>query len=682
LLDQASKDKTHEDIWVDLLNSVVDSTNAEQLRILFDYFKDTRHASTKFAWLLQPIPLNSKQAEMAKKHYYQRKEWENKRQRKVEPPPEERIETWLQRFEAGQNDAWWQLNRDMTLEIDDPYYRKEFEADLTDTPGWKGATIETKARILNAAENYVLNGDCAPKKWLGKNIFFRPAAAGYRAILLLLKEKPEYLTTIPAARWEHWAPIIVTYPVGSLNETEEPLHKRAIEYALEQAPRKVIDTLLVLIDKENQEGDNVFILRRFEHTKNEMLLPVLLEKAKAPKLKAKIATGIMEFLLEHGLDQARVYAESLLLTTPTNEEDEKRSVLMAAVLTSHCAKQSWPLIWQKMQNNGDFAKALAFEIAQKERYHGNLLPSLTEEQAADLYIWLCKQFPYAEDPDHDDAHWVGPRESVGDFRNQILEFLKLRGYSAAIKYIAEQLPELDWIKKYTLPLARNNQSSKSWTPLTPATILELVQNPRKVFIKSGEELLEVLIDILHDFQASLHGETPMAILLWNEVRTGDNHTFKPKEENVLSDFLKWYLDLRLKKQSVFIGREVEVYRAPGKPMGKRTDIYIKTFIRDENGEDTDIVAIIEVKGCWNIQLDSAMKTQLRDDYLKNSGHRFGLYVIGWYDCSYWQGKNVLGIDYLKAETHFEEQAKETSDKERTIRAFVLDAALRKTGITN
>jgi len=38
--------------------------------------------------------------------------------------------------------------------------------------------------------------------------------------------------------------------------------------------------------------------------------------------------------------------------------------------------------------------------------------------------------------------------------------------------------------------------------------------------------------------------------------------------------------------------------------------------------------IVEVKGCWHSELQTAMLTQLRDRYLKGKPTRTGLYIVG------------------------------------------------------
>ncbi len=45
--------------------------------------------------------------------------------------------------------------------------------------------------------------------------------------------------------------------------------------------------------------------------------------------------------------------------------------------------------------------------------------------------------------------------------------------------------------------------------------------------------------------------------------------------------------------------------------------------------------VIEVKGCWNNQLLTAMRDQLVNDYLPEAHAKHGVYVVGWYPVEQW-----------------------------------------------
>jgi len=97
-----------------------------------------------------------------------------------------------------------------------------------------------------------------------------------------------------------------------------------------------------------------------------------------------------------------------------------------------------------------------------------------------------------------------------------------------------------------------------------------------------------------------------------------------------------------------------------------------------NGAYDRISAIIEVKGCWNHGLLTAMETQLVGRYLKGNACPFGLYLIGWFMCDQWDPEDYRRKDTPQmtvddARAHFEKQAAEVSDATRLVRVYILNA---------
>ena len=186
-------------------------------------------------------------------------------------------------------------------------------------------------------------------------------------------------------------------------------------------------------------------------------------------------------------------------------------------------------------------------------------------------------------------------------------------------------------------------------------------------------LLSVLIESLKRLEAKLHGETPAVEYLWDRV---DQNGYKPKDENLLSNYVKIHLDEDLGSRGVIANREVQIHR------GERTDIHVDAITYDSRGQVYDrITTIIEVKGCWNPELNNAMEMQLVDRYLTDNHCQHGLYLVGWYNCDRWDGRDYrkndapkLGID--EARLQFDTQAARSSQQGRQIKALLLDATLR------
>jgi hypothetical protein len=102
----------------------------------------------------------------------------------------------------------------------------------------------------------------------------------------------------------------------------------------------------------------------------------------------------------------------------------------------------------------------------------------------------------------------------------------------------------------------------------------------------------------------------------------------------------------------------------------------------ESDQYAVISAIIETKGCWNSELNTAMRNQLVDRYLaENDKCRHGLYLVGWFYCEQWdetdsrkQRTPKYGLE--AAREKFASQARNLSDENVHVRSVVLDTALR------
>ena len=94
--------------------------------------------------------------------------------------------------------------------------------------------------------------------------------------------------------------------------------------------------------------------------------------------------------------------------------------------------------------------------------------------------------------------------------------------------------------------------------------------------------------------------------------------------------MKLHFDDDLKGKGIIVNREVEIRR------GEKTDIHVDAILSGERTGVVDVVTvIIEVKGCWNPNLKTAMETQLVDRYLKDNECDYGIFLVGWYLCEKW-----------------------------------------------
>jgi hypothetical protein len=320
-------------------------------------------------------------------------------------------------------------------------------------------------------------------------------------------------------------------------------------------------------------------------------------------------------------------------------------------------------------------------VASADRRNPAVAANISESDAADLYIWLEKQFPTADDPQHDGAHFVSNRDSIKDYRDGTLRVLEHRGTPAAIEALSRierELPHLDWMYR-VVASAKATMLRKTWRPQTPADLFAATQHANSRLVRGARDLQEVILESLESLQASLQGETPATPDLWDEVSKGK---FRPKDENRLSDYIKRHLEGDLRGRGVVSLREVEIRRDVGAGTGERTDVHVTGLVEGVVPGTLDQVrVIIEVKGSWHARVNTAMESQLVNRYLKDNECRHGIYLVGWYRCDQWDTNDGrLGASRKETAEELRErlisQATALSQDDLVIRPFVLNAALR------
>ncbi|WP_199341002.1 NACHT domain-containing protein [Nostoc spongiaeforme] len=468
-------DSQEERIWSRLMQWSFNRKDEDQVYAIYIATQTNNILCEEFAFYFSAIDLDSEVAQIEKAEYQRRQQLSEDRQNSpLSPPPKERIILLLEQMDLGNLSAWWQLHLEMSLKPDSRFYNHEFESDLTKLPGWEEADVKTRKRIINGAKKYIKEYNQVVYNWIGTNTFDRPALSGCRALQLLLKETPEFLDTLSSEVWQRWASVIVAFPN---NSQREQYYIELVKLAYINAPTETLNTLMLIIDKENEEHDYISIIYRFEKCWDERFKAAVLEKAKDVVLKPKCLTQLLEELLKHESTEARKFAQSLVyIPLPLEEEAYQKAVLAAKELVGCAEPVSWEIVWSAIQQDTNFGREV-FEAVANRYSHGVYLP-ITEKQLADLYIWLVQQYPHAEDPRHDGVHLVGVRESIAGFRDNVLTQLRETGTSQAcseIERISEQFHELTWLKR-TLFNAKNVMRRKNWQQLQPEEILQIVSN--------------------------------------------------------------------------------------------------------------------------------------------------------------------------------------------------------------
>jgi hypothetical protein len=300
---------------------------------------------------------------------------------------------------------------------------------------------------------------------------------------------------------------------------------------------------------------------------------------------------------------------------------------------------------------------------------------LTETELAQLFRWLIVRYPYIQEEIQ-----AGPVTSsfvASRFRDEIFDRLVSFGTYEAINMLEslrEDLPTFPWAHYLTKADVRARELT--WAPPTPREVVSLAKRSAARFVTNAAQLQEVVLEALRLIQLRIRAETPALSELWNYT-PGRNRKYAPKDENDLCDWLKRRLEDTIVATGIIIGREVVIRRNIASS-GERTDIYVAAT-NPRTGEK--LVVVLEVKGCWNQGIKEAMATQLIGRYLRENVYTHGVYVIGWFVSSRWDGQFDYRRDAVpfaslgEAREFFAEQAERLSGAQAQVVSFILDASL-------
>ncbi len=669
-----------------MIQATFNWTDAAHFEALYPIATQWAPLRQRYIGLLDGIAIDSAEAKQRVENHHLMEQLERQRRAPIEPPPAARVMDRLTRFEAGELDAWWHLNLELTLSPQSTHYGGDHEFMITAMPGWRAAGEDIQNRIIGAAESYLRTAEPLVSEWLGTGEYKRSDYAAYRALLLLRETRRSVYDGLAVDVRRKWAPVVAA--VDRLTGAEEAdVHDLLAYDASNAAPTEFAETLQTLIRAERAKTPKspndpqallpFLILRRLDKCwGNASITSVVFTELQDRGNSAAQFQALLEPLLKAGFDLARAYAISIL----ADARPERREYLLAAAfgLVSFCATDAWPEIWKLIVDREDIGAELFLRLANLGRFQPAFYMSLPEAALGDLYLWLERKFPHGEDPPMPlgIADYIGPREMVRDLRDGVLRHLVALGTDAALvalRIIVAECSHLTWLP---LELSRAEQvmRTKTWSPLTPSEVLRLAASKRGRLVQSPDDLCEALLEALQKYQAELHGEQTPVQFLWARQAKGD---LRPVDENALSDHVKAFLKKELADSGIVLNREVEVGRVPGAPVGRRTDIKVDAVRRGENGGTYDgIVAVIETKGCWNAELFTAMETQLRDDYLKRLGAPLGIYLVGWFDKANWdesdgRRKRTPSLGLTEVREALEKKAAECADG-YLIRAVVLD----------
>jgi hypothetical protein len=586
-----------------------------------------------------------------------------------EPTFETLMSEHLSMIEAGDYCVWANLYRDL-------FHRRghEFASDydVFASPGWRSANELQREQIKDAAFKFLTVCDEPAEP----PILTLRTMSAYAAIWLL-RTRAETDTELRQAVAEKWISALIEFPNDSVVQRQEMV---ALAYALN--PDRCTDILLRDL-RDEKAGGCMDALQSFGSCWDNRLSDWIVEVIASDDLPPFHVENVVDFLCQ--VDEARALTcfQSLISTVSTNERSTPLWLpQVLAVAIRRMPDKIWDIIWSMLDANPKLAET----VLQRASFHLDAseerpTTQLAAGRVAHLFRLMVKIFPPADDPPHVGGP-VLPRQDAALFRDQQLRILVNQGTDDSCRELlrlAGEFPDYRLLIQSLYREALKNKRRKSWTPKLPGLILQLIQRAEARVIDDEDDLLEVVLESLSRLQTELTGrQNPQVGDLWTYEGSGNTRSsFAPKDEEDISGKIAWWLEHDLGPvKGVILNREVQPRR------GLRTDIQVDAVTHADDVKER-LTVIIEVKGCWNASVRTAISSQLVENYLKPHNWTHGIYLVAWFICDRWDSLKKRKKSHLDSAT-FEEAKREVANLALPINAtgsslrvscFVLDCRM-------
>lgn len=553
------------------------------------------------------------------------------------------------------------------------------EKSVTDGRAWKAFSELEREQMVEASRNFLLQFDSMLYPLNTWKTNFRPV---WCALQLVWERDSKFLREMDSDRLAILIPYIEEPNFHSFAGSNEMF---AFAYSRRE---DVIKAPLVELQERRSPGawygSRSIAESRISICWDERITKEIRRILSKSCLSWTAIRDLLALLYQHDLESACNFSQDAIKNRFNGLTGWKRAV---ASLTKQldCAPDGgaetiFPLLESSEMKEERFLNAVLRRYS-RERPSFHFRKYWSPEQLVQLYVWVHRHsasFPkYGQG---EASNWKKNIIGYGSFDElqpaQLLQIVRL-------------LPDCQ-IARYQWELVRQNYERENWEPPSISSLIHMIGQAESRPITSGVHLLGVLRESLLSFEKEWrHSENPLVPLLWNEQWSRDNSKpgksvktwhFSPKDENTLSDTLKYHLSKDLEHRGVTFHREVEVFRSQGGESGARLDI--KLDVPTSSG-NKPLRAYIEVKGCWNNDLQESMEKQLIQKYLLPFNCTQGLYVIGWYNCTQWDKKwdyragRAPSYSLAEAKKRFQEEAEVLSNRYQVcIEVVVLDLSLR------
>lgn len=498
------------DQWlIDLIIGLVDWGHFREIEFVWE--ASEKHEGLKQA--LDAISVVALDSDLAKWRREECKRSETLAARAGRPSLKETILELLDKSEGAEPEAFWRLN--LALLEDESERVDEFTGVLVPSPGWEVLDQSEKQRVIAAALRY-LKAFRLAEGYLEPNTHHRPAAAGYRALRLLMTEDASSYRELGEEIWSAWALPIVSFSSNDGN-SEQELRRTIAKDCYLRVPAAFLSAVSIYL-RTNKSLDHILYLVR-GWTANPVM-EFLWKAIEDSGISDREYEQAVEELIKSGFGPAieRAYDVLKQILPDTTSDIDERSLSMAAAIVFSQPRTAWQAFGQIVEARPAIGQSLITRLAAKRRdTHRPREASTTPAQQAQLYVWIESLF--TRPPDTTGARFLRPVDEVWDLHEALLRDLIGRGSSesvAAVNWIADQLPHVEWLR-WSLDDARENQRRVEWEPLSPRSAIEHIRGHGiEAPVLSDKE--KIVQEAVENFTAGepenkidLHGHVPEAV---------------------------------------------------------------------------------------------------------------------------------------------------------------------------
>jgi len=572
--------------------------------------------------------INSPESRKVKADYLRReredKRWKQRTNEKLDPKV--RLAEDMQLYGEGKTWVWMRVIQDLAIATGETKSNLYHRAKVEELPGWRNASDTERLQYREIARSFLLHHNDG---YSTKGALTNYADGGVLAIQLFQKDidnDPE----LKHAICENWIETLTGWYSSDHSVTQE-----LFCFAYYLNPQKSLCGLVREL-QSNQDGyGHLFAMNRVSQCWNDKIATIVSDFIKNSNNPESIKSGLAQ-MADVDLEASEKCARSIIERYDSCNPMEASDCVIAALATA--LAKVMPSLWEESflmikTTGGQFAKKVLLEMVDiVDPRSWSALAARSEEELTNVYLCTEHLFP-PEERSSFESGIVTRKHLISDLRNSILSALQARASLEACSQflrLIQELPEnatwLRWQYQQTLLARRRTE----WSPNSLREVQALLENQNRRLIHNESDLQDLVLEALDRIQDHLTRQSlPAVENLWNNDGAGNKRKkYRPKDEENLSDYIARELQRELDPSSrTVVNREVQPRR------GKRTDIIVQAT--QDGARAIDLV--IEVKGCWNSGIKTAVKAQLVDEYLVPFSRTHGIFLVGWFWCDKWTG---------------------------------------------